>query len=97
MNCLSQYSEKLRGPSDVEINDLTAVLKYCNTITGVIPLHPTGNVWLSLLCAVFDCCIPFGAKLRDVFVISFACTSHQPVAFCMIRLSVLVPVTAFSL
>ena len=37
----------------------------------------------------------FGVKLKDVFVISFPCTSHQPVAFCLFHLFLLLPVKAF--
>lgn len=36
----------------------------------------------------------FGVKLGDVFKVSFPCTSHQPVAFCMIHSLLLLPVKA---
>lgn len=36
----------------------------------------------------------FGARLEEVFKISFPGASHQPAAFCLFRLSLLVPVIA---
>ena len=38
-----------------------------------------------------DSLISFGAKLKDVFGFSFSCTSHQPVAFCLLPESYLFP------
>ena len=36
----------------------------------------------------------FGVKLGDVFELRFRCASHQPAAFCIFRLTVLLPVKA---
>ena len=35
-----------------------------------------------------------GVKLGDVFELRFRCASHQPAAFCIFRLTVLLPVKA---
>lgn len=82
----------------IHISCLTKYVKYLDTVTSVNPLQPTNilkyneQVILKMIhCYLFPL---FGAKLEDVFIISSSCTSHQPVAFCMFCLLLLIPVTA---
>lgn len=63
--------------------------RYSSTITcaGSVAAYSTR------IPAVIHFC--FGALLKDVFMQSFPCASHQPAAFCMLHFTVLFLIVAF--
>ena len=63
--------------------------RYSSTITcaGSVAAYSTR------IPAVIHFC--FGAQLKDVFMQSFPCASHQPAAFCMLPFALLILVIAF--